>query len=264
MRLLTKIDGLLELQGRAMHDLESGSGGSARTTTRESLAEMNRVVIGLLTQAQMSGGGGGGSSSQSMPQLGQQLRELSREQAGLNALAEQLRRQQGLSQQMRAEMQRLQQGQRGLSGRARELAEQQERVEQTDGPRILGDMRDLAREMERVADDLGGGLVSEETLRRQERILGRLLDAHNSARERDFAKRRESRTADEVYADQEGVDGSAPRDAEAQARRQQTVEKAPPAYRELVRRYFRDVLELERERQDGPLGAAPQPPGELP
>lgn len=262
LRLLNKVDDLLETQGRAMHDLESGNGAAARSTTRESLAEMNRVVIGLLTQAQMSSSGGG-SGSQSMPQLGQQLRQMTQEQAALNALAERLQRQQGLSEQMRAEMQRLQQGQRGLSGRARELAEQEQRVEQTDGPRILGDLRDLAREMERVADDLGGGAVSEETLQRQERILSRLLDAHNSARERDFAKRRESRTADEVFATQPGDDGVDDPDAENRARRQQTVEKAPPAYRELVRRYFRDLLELERQEQDD--GASlPPPAGDLP
>ncbi len=251
MRLLGKVDDLLNLLGRAVDDLESGSGGSARTTTRESLAEMNRIVIGLLTQAQMTGGGGGGGSSNPMPQLGQQIREMAREQAGLNALAEQMRRQQGMSEQLRSQMQRLQQGQQGLSGRARELAEQEQRLEREDGPRILGDMRDLAQEMERVADDLGGGLVTEETIRRQERILSRLLDAHNSARERDFAKRRESRSAERVYAEQGGFDGTAPLDDEAAARRQQTVEKAPPAYRDLVRRYFRDVLELQQQREGG-------------
>ncbi len=251
MRLLGKVDDLLNLLGRAVDDLEAGSGGSARTSTRESLAEMNRIVIGLLTQAQMAGGGGGGGSPNPMPQLSQQLREMAREQAGLNALADQLRRQQGLSEQLRSEMQRLQQGQQGLSGRARELAEQEQRLEAEDGPRILGDMRDLAQEMERVADDLGGGLVTEETLRRQERILSRLLDAQNSARERDFAKRRESRTAERVYAEQGGLDGAAPLDDEAAVRRQPTVENVPPAYRDLVRRYFRDVLELQQQREGG-------------
>jgi len=251
MRLLGKVDDLLNLLGRAVADLEAGSGGSARASTRESLAEMNRIVIGLLTQAQMTGGGSGGGSGNPMPQMSQQLREMAREQAGLNALADQLRRQQGLSEQLRSQMQRLQQGQQGLSGRARELAEQEQRLEAEEGPRILGDMRALGQEMERVADDLGGGLVTDETMRRQEHILSRLLDAQNSARERDFAKRRESRTAEQVYAEQGGLDGATPLDDEAAARRQQTVEKAPPAYRDLVRRYFRDVLELQRLREGG-------------
>jgi hypothetical protein len=250
MRLLGKVDDLLNLLGSAVDDLEAGNGGSARASTRESLAEMNRIVIGLLTQAQTAGGGGGGGSNP-MPQLGQKLREMASEQAGLNAMADQLRRQQGISEQLRSQMQRLQQGQQGLSGRARELAEQEQRLEAEDGPRILGDMRDLAQEMERVADDLGGGLVTDETMRRQEHILSRLLDAQNSARERDFAKRRESRSAEQVYSEQGGLDGATPLDDEAAARRQQTVEKAPPAYRDLVRRYFRDVLELQRQREGG-------------
>jgi hypothetical protein len=255
MRLLSKLDDLVDTLGKSVGNLEAGNGGAARGSTHDGLAQMNRIVIGLLTQAQMmSSSGGGGGSSNPMPQLSQQLQEMAREQAQLNGLADQLRQQQGLSEQLRAQMQRLQSGQQGLAGRARELQEEEQRQRNTpDGERILGDMGELAREMEKVADDLGGGLVTDEVLRRQERILSRLLDAHNASRERDFARRRESQTSEQLYAEQGGLEREGLLDRGSDARRFEAVEQAPPAYRELVRRYFEDIREFLRgDREELP------------
>jgi len=253
LRMLNRLDELIAGMGRALDQLEDGRAVNARQASGQSLAEMNRLVIDLLTQAQMTGQGGG--SCQMRPMLGQQLQQMVQEQSGLNALAEQLRQQQGrLSQELRAGMQRLQEGQQGLAGRARQLAEEQRLQEQQDGGRLLGDLDELARDMERVGDDLGGGLVTEETLRRQDRILSRLLDMHNASRERDWARRRESRTADEVFADQEGLEGDDLDALAGEVRRWRPVEEAPPAYRDLVRDYFREIQRLHESagrRADG-------------
>ena len=220
---------------------------------------MNHIVIGLLTQAHQLGGGGGGCP---MPSMGQQLKRMAREQAGLNGLADQLRRQmqqRGLSQEMRAQMKRLQSGQQGLADSARDIAELERSVQE--GNRLLGDMEHMATEMERVVQDLDQGIINEETLARQERILSRLLDAHNSARKRDFSARRESRTAQDLYKPQ-SADRIAPDTGESESPyrlRYQPVEKAPLEYRELVRRYFRAVEKLyqpdagrdERNQREG-------------
>jgi hypothetical protein len=247
LRMLENLDGLIKTQGDVLEQLKEGRGQAARQAATRSLTGMNEVVINLLTQAQQTGEGGG--SGQSQPMLSQQLRQMSEQQSGLNALAEQLRRSQGgLSQELRAGMQRLQQGQQGLAGQARELAEQQRELERSgEGGRVLGDLEALGREMESVGDDLAGGLITPEVLRRQERILSRLLDMHNASRERDWARRREARTADELFADQEGALGPSV-DADApDARRWRPVEEAPPAYRDLVRRYYREVQRLHEE-----------------
>jgi hypothetical protein len=106
--------------------------------------------------------------------------------------------------------------------------------------------------MEHVARDLADGLVTDETLERQERILGRLLDAHNAARERDFSPRRESRSADRVFARQQGEDANTtPTEEDPFQLRYQPVEKAPLEYRELVRRYFRAIEQLHRADPHG-------------
>ncbi|MEZ4387801.1 MAG: DUF4175 family protein [Candidatus Krumholzibacteriia bacterium] len=247
LRMLKNLDGLIETQGDVLEQLKERRSRSAREAATRSLAGMNELVISLLTQAQQTGEGGG--SGQPQPMLSQQLRQMSEQQSGLNALAEQLRRQQGgLSQELRAGMQRLQQGQQGLAGQARQLAEEQRQLERAgESGRLLGDLDALARDMESVGDDLGGGLVTPEVLRRQDRILSRLLDMHNASRERDWARRRESRSADEVYAEQPGVAGPAREDADPEARRWRAVEDAPPAYRDLVRRYFREIQRLHQE-----------------
>jgi len=252
LRMLENLDGLIRTQGDVLEQLKEGRGQAARQAASQSLSGMNEVVINLLTQAQQTGEGGG--SGQPQPMLSQQLRQMSEEQSGLNALAEQLRRSQGgLSQELRAGMQRLQQGQQGLAGQARQLAEQQRELERSgEGRRILGDLDALGREMEGVGDDLAGGLITPEVLRRQERILSRLLDMHNASRERDWARRREGRTADELFADQDGALGPEASTDDPEARRWRPVEEAPPAYRDLVRRYYREVQRLHEQtgRQD--------------
>ncbi len=101
--------------------------------------------------------------------------------------------------------------------------------------------------MEQLGGDVGDGALDQETLARQDRILGRLLDARNSVRERDYSSRRESRTAAGVYRRQEGRSGADAEGRDAAMReRYQRLENAPLEYRELVRRYFAAVDSLLR------------------
>lgn len=248
-RLLDTLDKVADGLERAVMDLQSGYGRRARDSSRTALADINRLVMQLLTGAQMSGGDGSCSMPTPMPTLGQQLEQMAREQAGLNGLTESMRQQlaqlQRQGQQAQAEMERLQADQQGLARQMREAAELER--EQPQGERLLGDLDQLAADMERVADELGAGRVDEEVLRRQERILSRMLDAHNSVRRRDYAKRRESRSESEIFARQSGetADGTDGDVAAPWRLRQEQIERVPPEYRELVRRYFRALRVLE-------------------
>jgi len=249
IRLLQKLDDLIGRLDVSVRNLQAGRGAVAQENSRESLGAMNEIVIGLLTQAQRSCQGG----ACPRPSMGQQLKQMAKDQAGLNGLTEQLRQQLArgqLSEQLRSQMERLQSDQSGLARQVEDLA-REERV-RPDGERLLGNMDHLADEMEHVARDLADGLVTDETLERQERILGRLLDAHNAARERDFSPRRESRSADRVFARQQGEDANAtPTEEDPFQLRYQPVEKAPLEYRELVRRYFRAIEQLHRADPHG-------------
>ncbi len=246
LALLKKLDSLIEVMGYDVNALEAGQGSAAQRQSREALAQANKIIIGLLTEAQMNGAGkGGGSDSQ--PSLAEQLMKMLKEQSGLNGMTEELRRMlanRGLSQETRARMKRLGEAQGDLAGRMQDLAEQ-EKV-RPDGERLLGDLAHLGQDMESVTDDITGGQVSEETLRRQERILSRMLDARNSVRQRDFSTRRESRTALRIYGDAQ--QGSVPTEQDPRRflLRYQSLDSAPPDYQGLVRRYFSALDSLQR------------------
>ncbi|MFH1845889.1 MAG: hypothetical protein ABIF77_22120 [bacterium] len=255
LRLLEKLDDLVADMDQTVRSLEASQGKNAQRTSRRSLGAMNEIIIGLLTEAQKACSGSCSNPS-AMPSMSQQLRDMARQQAGLNGLTDMLRQQlgqMGLSQEVRAQMERLQGNQGNLAADVRDLAEQ-ERQLQT-GERLLGDMERLAAEMERIAQNISDGLVNEETLIRQERILSRLLDAHNSARKRDFSSRRESNSTPQLYAVQEGE--ADPNDPEQLVQpnqlRYQPVEEAPLEYRDLVRRYFQAIEQLHTngEKQAG-------------
>jgi hypothetical protein len=117
--------------------------------------------------------------------------------------------QQALNQQMQ-QMMGQQQGQGGQRLGQQEgeqtgrMAAQQEAIrksledlnkqQQTGGKKALGDLDKMAKEMQEIVQDMKSGNISDETLRRQERILSRLLDATRSTREQDFEKQREAKS----------------------------------------------------------------------
>ncbi len=256
-RLLDSLDGVSDVLQQTVTQLEAGYGRQAMETSRAALGDINRLVIQLLTSSQMSGQGG--SCNNPMPALGQKLGDMAREQAGLNGITEEMKQQlaqlQREGQEARSGMERLQNNQQGLARQMREAAELER--EQPQGDRLLGDLDQLARDMERVADDLGRGMVDEDVLRRQERILSRMLDAHNSVRRRDYARRRESRTGEDLFTRQMGEtdDGQAEEPSSRWRLEQEQIERVPPEYRDLVRRYFKALRAIDE------TGAAPTLPG---
>jgi len=265
MKQLEKLDSLIEEMGHAVRAFEDNRAPAARSHTRRALVAVNRAVISLLTDAQMNSQQSGQGTSQSQS-AAEQLQEMIRRQAELNGATDEMRRMladRGMSQEARSQMQRLGEAQAELAEEARQVAEQEQehdRVRPEGGERMLGDLRALSEDMETVAGDLDTGLADEDVLARQDRILGRMLDARNSVRRRDFSTRRESRTADRLYAEgapRSGTDGADER--EPNLLRYQPLEKAPLAYRDLVRRYFTALDSLQRVAPDDAT-----PPGRLP
>ena len=255
LKLLEKVDALVESMGGAVRALEEGRAAAAREDAGRSLAEANRIVIGLLTEAQMSSGGGGGGGQQQS--ASEQLQELARRQAELGGATEELRRMladRGISQEARSRMERLGQDQarlgRDLGDMAARAAEEEAARPPGEGRRLLGDMAELGRQMERLGQDLGGGQFDQGTLERQDRFLGRLLDARNALRQRDTSTRRESRAASRLFGPQEGGrPGDEAGAGAARLPRFQRLEDAPLEYRDLVRRYFAAIDSLQRGRE---------------
>jgi len=251
MRLLEKLDEVLEAMGESLNSLEQNRAQNARKGATNSLALCNRMVIGLLTEAQMSSSSSGGSGEQQQQQksMSEQLKEMAKDQAELNAMTEALRQQlanRGMSQKARSQMKRLGEGQGDLAGRMQDLAEEARQT--PEGDRVLGDLGELGSMMETLSQEVEEGLVSEESLIRQERILSRMLDARNSVRQRDYSSRRESRTARELYNAEGGLldDPSLSGADDPFELRYVPLEKAPLEYRSLVRKYFQALEEMRK------------------
>jgi hypothetical protein len=186
-----EIGSALMNMNRAIESLSARDNSSASRFQTEAMSSLNRAVIqlGNAMQALMQGGAGGG-----LQFLLQQLNQLAMQQLGLNQATQELL--QKLSLQQQAEMARLAAQQELIRKSLQELMKEAE-ISGNRG-KILGDLNKIAEEMKEVVSDLESNNLTEETIRKQDRILSRLLDAQRSIHERDFEKRRESRPGQDI------------------------------------------------------------------
>jgi hypothetical protein len=236
---LTKMD-------QGVDAFEKGNGLAGRVRGEEAYAELNKAVIELNRSARscMSGcsgsGMGMGSSQQRMGQTmerQQQLNDATRQ------FAERLPNPQSLSPEERAQLSQMLGQQRSIAGELRDIERQA--AEQRD---LLGRLDKMQEEMHEVIEDMESEELSEETLRAQERIVSRMLQAQRSLHKRDYNKERESQSAGEVFSQ-----GGAPLDADEYRKKlrrdiQRALESgSPEEYQDLVRQYFRAIAESEEK-----------------
>jgi hypothetical protein len=113
---------------------------------------------------------------------------------------------------------------------------------------LLGRMDKMLEEMKEVVEDMESDALNDETMRVQERILSRMLQARRSLHKRDYNKQRESRTAEELFS--EGGSRLEEDDQLSKLRRDilRALESGTPdEYQELVRLYFRAIAEAEEK-----------------
>ena len=94
------------------------------------------------------------------------------------------------------------QGGQSMSEQLARLAAQQEMLRNEmqkynqqnnkDGKGSLGDLNKIAKEMEQTETDLVNKMLTQETMRRQQEIVSRLLESEKAERERDQDEKRES------------------------------------------------------------------------
>lgn len=140
----------------------------------------------------------------------------------------------------------------GMSEQLARMAAQQEAIrnqlqqynqqENKDGGNKLGDLGKLAKEMEETEKDIVNRRITEETLKRQQDILTRLLETERAERERD---QEEKRQANENKSD---IYRNPPQFEEYKRLKMQEVEllkSIPPSltpfYKGLVNNYFQNI-----------------------
>lgn len=127
-------------------------------------------------------------------QINQGMQNMQRLQSGQNGQP---------TPQQQAEMGRLAAQQGKAMQAMQELAKEQQ--EQVGGKKGLGSLEKIAQEMKEVMTDMETGAITDETIKRQDKILSRLLDATLSMNERDYEKKRESKSGQDIMKKSPGI-----------------------------------------------------------
>jgi hypothetical protein len=224
----------------AMQSLDQRNSATSSERQESAMAALNQgaqLVQGAMEALQQGGGEGMG-----MAGFMQRLKQLSGIQQGINQGTKGMG---GMSQEQAAAMARL----AGEQGMVRKSLEQLAREAAAAGElhKMLGDLSSIANEMREVQTDLAQGNVNPETIRKQDRILSRLLDAQRSTRERDFEKTRRAQTGTNVARKSPPAVDLSTQEAKEKMRRDllRAMEQGYTRdYEELIRKYF-DALESQ-------------------
>ncbi len=228
----------------AMKDLDVRNGQMASQEQDMAMGSLNEgaVQIQNALQAMMQGGQGG------LGGLMQQLQMLAGSQMSLNLRSEQLG--QGMTMQQAAEAARLAQEQDAIRKSVDQL--NNEAKDSQGQQRLLGDLDKISEEMKEVVSNLQQNNVSPETIQKQQRILSRLLDASKSMHERDYEKKRTSKTGTEIV--RKSPEELDPTQLNATNKLREDLLKAleqgySKDYQELIRKYFEELQKAEKVAQ---------------
>ena len=222
----------------ALNALEGRNGFGASQEEGAAMASLNKSAMQLQNAMQnmMQAGGSG------MGGLMQQLQMMAGQQQSINAQT------QGMQQ--AAEAARI----AGEQEAVRKSLEQLNKEAQASGEqkKMLGDLDKIAEEMKEVVNNLEQNNVNPETIRKQERILSRLLDASKSMREKDYEKKRKAQTGTEIARRGPGeLDPSA---LEGKNKLLEDLLKSlehgySKDYQELIRKYFDELQKIELQKK---------------
>jgi hypothetical protein len=202
-----------------MADRNISKAGQSQTSA---MGAMNRAAsmmqdMASAMKAQQSGscdnpGGMGGDGQGSSPggmSMSQKMQEIAAQQQAINQAMQQMM--QGgqnsgskSSLEKQAEMGRLADKQGGAKKSLDELAKEQKEIAGDDKEK-LAELEKIAKEMQEIMSDMKSNGVTPETMRKQEKILSRLLDATRSVHDRDYEKDREGKAADNIFKQSPGM-----------------------------------------------------------
>jgi hypothetical protein len=222
----------MEAMQGAIESLEARtpSSSSAAARAEQAVGSLNQLALMAIAGSDQAGQTGAGQSGQDVVE---QMGQLAQRQGELVTQAGQLAP-------MRLGQQAMAQQLSGMSERQQSVARDLQNVSQEPGAGdALGDLEQLAREADLLAEELARGRLTPEIVQRQERLFHRLLDAGRSLEREEFSEDRESERPGEfervevvpLSADQLGlVPYELPDGVE--------LRRLTPAVRQLVLQYF--------------------------
>jgi len=110
---------------------------------------------------------------------------------------------------------------------------------------VLGRLDQIEQEMKKVVEQLRGNNLDRSTVEKQERILSRLLDAEKSVHKRDFSRKRQARSTDDIIRRGPSLlDFGANQDERlAEDIKKALLEKYPRRYENQIKEYFKALAE---------------------
>jgi len=245
-------DALDQMQNSVLF-LEQNKSFMSTAHASNAIKSLNEATIEMLRTAQQcsQGSSSGQGSQQSAMQMMQQMiprqqdiMQQTQSMMEMQALAEQMR------QERQAQLDRLAGQQRSLQDIAKEIQKELE-----DNPNSLGRLDRAIEDMEAVVQALRQGALDDDLVNKEQRILSRLLDAQRSVNTRDYEKKRESATAEDVYSKSLGAPDKEPLSQSLREEIRRAMQlKAPGEFEDLIKLYFRALAE---ENLSAPRSSAP-------
>ncbi len=219
----------LNLMKGAKHNFEDGLSQKGEKSQKLAMAELNKAISELIkSESAIKSASGTG-----MPQLMQQLSQLSQQQGGLNQLMQSLLPLNLTPSELMGQLSQLAGKQQALAGELQEIARGLK-------GKVLGDLGGVAQEMEKIAQDLREG-INEKILERQKKVLKHLLDSQKSV----YKKKQSRKRISESGKNFENLKSPPlPKLITKKGVSQKDIlkalrEKYPERYEDLIRAYFR-------------------------
>ncbi len=229
---------------RSLEDRSTSSAAEHQNRAMVSVNDAVKLLMQSMNRMQQ------GQSGTGLQQMMDELRQMAGQQGKINEGTipfSQGQGQEGNEGQMSLEQQ---------AALARMMAEQQalrDALEQMGGQlqgqeSLKGQLGNMAREMDEVIRDMKNRNVGRETIRRQQQILQRMLDASRSMREKEFSEKRKGETAKDYLSKSPGGLPDNLTDRKDKLRRdlmRSMKEGFAKDYEELIRLYFEALGNIE-------------------
>lgn len=246
------LEGVRQGMDRAAEMLTQQNGRGAAREQQEAMFGLNQTAQQLLDGMEKNSGQCQNPGSCNKPGGMPRMESLSSQQGRLNMQMQQLEDQMGqtMSAGERMALSRLKAEQEAVKKGIDEL--QSEFGNQRN---VLGRLDKLSNEMKKVIEDMEHYEVSHNTIDRMQRIYSRMLDFQHSLHRQDFKEDRRARTAEDFARTPppEFDFDAGLTDSELHRLLEQYLEEGyPKAYEELIKSYYRQLLE-DRQLQSKPL-----------
>lgn len=198
----------MEKAGNELRERKKNEAVPNQQEAKESLERSSEMLGDMISQLSKQSKGGKPGNSGRMSGLMQKLAMMIQMQQGMNGQMQKYgqngkvgqdgKGNQDMDEQKKDEIDKLRLQQEQNRKTLEELNAEITKEMKKRGEKPLGDLDEIAKDMQKIERDLEQYKINEETLQRQNKILSRLLEFQLSQREKDFEQKRESNPGENI------------------------------------------------------------------